>query len=139
MAVILLAGAVACVQDKTVDEVGAFQPTTYITISLEDANKTSLGEKTEEGFYPLYWSKGDQVSINGIASAALADVEENAVEGLFEFTSSLEKPYKASYPATEAGKVLFATHQTYKSGTFSSGAAAMYGESSELTLAMKHV
>ena len=139
MAVALLAGAVACVQDKTVDEVGAFQPTTYITISLEDANKTSLGEKTEEGFYPLYWSKGDQVSINGIASAALADVEENAVEGLFEFTSSLEKPYKASYPATEAGKVLFATHQTYKSGTFSSGAAAMYGESSELTLAMKHV
>ncbi len=140
MAVALLAGAVACVQDKTVDEVGAFQPTSScITISLADANRTSLGEKTEEGYYPVYWSKGDQVSINGIASVALADVEENAVEGLFEFTSSLEKPYKASYPATEAGKVLFATQQVYKKGSFANGAAAMYGESSEFTLAMKHV
>lgn len=138
MAVMLLAGAVACVQDQTVDA-GGFEPTTSIAISLDDANKTYLGAKTDEGIYPLYWSKNDQVSVNGVASAKLEDVEENATVGLFEFTSRLETPYKASYPATEAGKVFFATHQTYKAGTMDTNATTMYGESNEFTLAMKHL
>ena len=138
MAVMLLAGAVACVQDQTVDA-GGFEPTTSIAISLDDANKTYLGAKTDEGIYPLYWSKNDQVSVNGVASAKLEDVEENATVGLFEFTSRLETPYKASYPATEAGKVFFATHQTYKAGSMDTNATTMYGESNEFTLAMKHL
>ena len=138
MAVMLLAGAVACVQDHT-EDAGGFEPTTSIAISLDDANKTYLGEKTDEGIYPLYWSKNDQVSVNGVASAKLEDVEENATVGLFEFTSRLETPYKASYPATEAGKVFFATHQTYKAGSVGTNATTMYGESNELTLAMKHL
>ena len=139
MAVVLLAGITSCVQDTTVDG-GIFQPTTEVTISVEDANRTALGAKTDEGTYPVYWSNGDKVSINGIASSALAvEGESQLVKGLFEFTGDLVAPYKASYPATAAaGQVLFAAKQSYKEGTFSEGAAAMYGESETLTIQMQH-
>ena len=139
MAVVLLAGITSCVQDTTVDE-GFFQPTTEITISVEDANRTALGAKTDEGTYPVYWSNGDKVSINGIESSALAvEGESQLVKGLFEFTGDLVTPYKASYPATEAaGQVLFAAQQSYVAGTFSQGAAAMYGESETLAIQMQH-
>ncbi len=139
MAVVLLAGITSCVQDTTVDG-GIFQPTTEVTISVEDANRTALGAKTDEGTYPVYWSNGDKVSINGIASKALVVEGENQVaKGLFEFTGDLVTPYKASYPATAAaGQVLFAAKQSYKEGTFSEGAAAMYGESETLAIQMQH-
>ena len=140
MAVVLLAGITSCVQDTTVDG-GIFQPTTELTISVADANRTALGAKTDEGTYPVYWSNGDKVSVNGISSAALAVAEgaTEQVKGLFEFKGDLVAPYKASYPATEeAGKVLFAAAQSYKEGTFSEGAAAMYGESETMAIEMQH-
>ena len=138
MAVVLLAGITSCVQDTTVDE-GIFQPTTELTISVEDANRTALGAKTDEGTYPVYWSTGDKISVNGVASKALAEIEEGAVKGLFQIEGTIDSPYKVSYPATEeAGKVLFAAAQSYKEGTFSEGAAAMYGESETMTIEMKH-
>ncbi len=138
MAVVLLAGITSCVQDTTVDG-GIFQPTTELTISVEDANRTALGAKTDEGTYPVYWSTGDKISVNGVASKPLAEIEEGAVKGLFQIEGTIDSPYKASYPATtEAGQVLFAAAQSYKEGTFSEGAAAMYGESETMTIEMKH-
>ena len=140
MAVVLLAGITSCVQDTTVDG-GIFQPTTELTISVADANRTALGAKTDEGTYPVYWSNGDKVSVNGISSAALAVAEgaTGQVQGLFTFNGDLVAPYKASYPATaEAGKVLFAAKQSYKEGSFSEGAAAMYGESETMAIEMHH-
>ena len=140
MAVVLLAGITSCVQDTTVDG-GIFQPTTELTISVADANRTALGAKTDEGTYPVYWSNGDKVSVNGISSAALAVAEgaTGQVQGLFTFNGDLVAPYKASYPATaEAGKVLFAAKQSYKEGSFSEGAAAMYGESETMAIEMQH-
>ena len=97
MAVVLLAGITSCVQDTTVDG-GIFQPTTELTISVADANRTALGAKTDEGTYPVYWSNGDKVSVNGISSAALAVAEgaTEQVKGLFTFNGDLVAPYKAS-------------------------------------------
>ncbi len=138
MAVVLLAGITSCVQDTTVDE-GIFQPTTEVTISVEDANRTALGAKTDEGTYPVYWSTGDKISVNGVASKPLAEIEEGAVKGLFQIEGTIDSPYKVSYPATaEAGQVLFAAQQSYVAGTFSQGAAAMYGESETLAIQMQH-
>lgn len=146
MAVVLLA-SYSCVQDTTVD-VGGVQITNEICVSLSDANdnRTSLGDKTDEGVYPVYWSKNDKVSVNGITSAALktADINESQTEGFFEFNGELVAPYKASYPATDvAGQVEFAASQSYVEGSFSSGAAAMYGECAEFgetrTIALQHL
>ena len=128
-------------QDTTVD-VGGFKPTQTISISMGDVTKTALGEKDElSGKYPLYWSAGDQVSINGVASNALAeDFVQNKV-AQFEFSGDLgSTPYKVSYPATETpGNVVFAAVQTHTEGTFSAGAAPMYGESNSLQIEMQHL
>ncbi len=137
MAVVLLAGVTSCVQDTTVDEGSGFNPTTTFTVSVDDT-RTHLGEKDGEA-YPVYWSVGDKLSVNGIESAPLAEVAEGSVKGLFQISGLVDGPYKASYPATaEAGKVLFAAQQSYKEGTFSEGAAVMYGESDNMTIAMQH-
>ena len=62
--------AYSCVTDTTEDlgiKISGDQ--TEITLSLEES-RTHLGEAAE-GVYPLYWSEGDKIAINGIASAAL--------------------------------------------------------------------
>ena len=136
MVVAIFAGITSCVQDATVDE-GGFLPTETITISVAES-RTHLGEKDGDS-YPVYWSTGDQVSINGVSSDPLGETAEGSVKGLFNFTGLLEPTYKASYPATaEAGKVYFAPEQTYVAGTFSEGAAVLYGESETLTIQMQH-
>ena len=64
--------AVSCTTDVTTDlgvELGN-EAQTSLTISLE-GTKTHIGEKSGES-YPLYWSEGDKIAINGVASEALA-------------------------------------------------------------------
>ena len=64
--------AFSCVTDATEDlgvKVNGNGQTAF-TISLEKS-RTQLGEKDASGKYPLYWSEGDQIAINGQASAAL--------------------------------------------------------------------
>ena len=61
----------ACTTDAT-NDLGvdvADQNLTSITLSLEES-RTQLGEKAGE-IYPLYWSEGDQIAINGVASTPL--------------------------------------------------------------------
>ena len=144
MAVVLLAGVTSCVQDTTEDAVGGLKLTQKVTITMSNVAspdvKTALGEKDAEGKYPLYWSNGDQVSINGVASNKLA-LEENAqsAKALFE-VEGVSAPFKVSYPATKnAGEVLFAAKQTHTEGTFSAGAAPMYGESETASIELKHL
>ena len=62
--------AYACVTDTTEDlGVKLEGQTTEITLSLEES-RTHLGEKAD-GIYPLYWSEGDAIAVNGVASKAL--------------------------------------------------------------------
>ena len=68
-AVAVLFTSFACTTDATEDLGVAVGGQTTLTISLEES-RTQLGEKAD-GIYPLYWSEGDQLSVNGVASAAL--------------------------------------------------------------------
>ncbi|MBE6198568.1 MAG: hypothetical protein E7141_07885, partial [Rikenellaceae bacterium] len=73
LAVVALA-VVGCTTDTTDDLAVDFNKgngQTTITLSL-DGTRTHLGAKGEEG-YPLYWSKGDQIALNGVASAPLGE------------------------------------------------------------------
>ena len=54
---------------------------TEVTLSLEQS-RTQLGEKAGE-VYPLLWSEGDQISINGVASTALSASEAGAASATF--------------------------------------------------------
>lgn len=123
-AAVLFAGF-SCATDATEDlgvEVGG---QTTLTISLEES-RTQLGEKVD-GTYPLYWSEGDQLSVNGIASAALPASAEGNAAAEFTFDGVLSHPYNVLYPASSTNEVTFPASQSFEEGTFSVGAVPMYG------------
>ena len=80
--------AFSCVNDTTEDaKVLVGSGVTEFTLSLEES-KTQLGEKDTDGKYPLYWSQGDQISINGVPSIALSENYDGAVAATFSSSSA---------------------------------------------------
>ena len=145
MAVVAGLFAFACVTDTTEDlgvKVEGNKGVYEVTLSLEQS-RTQLGEKVE-GLYPLYWSEGDAIAINGANSLPLTGVAENAAEATFSFTKIVERPFCVVYPAPTVATiedevveepaapvtvypVTFAATQPYTVGTFAPEAAPMYG------------
>ena len=85
--------AFSCVNDTTDDlgiEVGK-SGVTEITVSLEES-RTQLGEKVD-GKYPLYWSEGDAIAVNGVVSAPLTAEVSGQVAASFTFPSVLTHPF----------------------------------------------
>ena len=125
--------AFSCVTDSIEESaIHVGKGATSLTVSLEES-KTQLGERNADGKYPLYWSEGDQIAINGVASEPLsASYNGNAV-ATFQFGATLNAPYCLVYPAVAgAGEgttypVNFLAEQAYTEGTFAAGAAPMYG------------
>ena len=144
VAVAALFVGVSCTTDTTEDLgqqiVGKGQ--TVLTVSTGDGElRTSLGEKVD-GSYPVYWSNGDKLSLNGKASAALADLEENAKVATFTWDGTFEKPFFLAYPAvTKNNTVKFASSQNYVEGTFAPNAVPMYAfvEESDDNVALKYL
>ena len=150
--------AFACTTDTTEDlavKVEGQNGVTELSVSLE-ASRTHLGEKVE-GQYPLYWSEGDAIAANGVASYALEGVEESAVNAYFKFPQEITYPLCVVYPASaaatvEEGEVVepeapvtaypvtFLAEQPYTVGTFAPAAAPMYGYAAEEgVVAMQHL
>ena len=121
--VVAAIAVVSCATDVTEDLGIAVGGQTTLTISLEES-RTQLGEKAGE-VYPLYWSEGDQISVNGTVSSALS-VGGN-VSASFTFDGILSYPYSILFPANAEGKVVFPASQEYVAGTFANGAVPMYG------------
>ena len=143
--------AFSCVTDTTDDlgvniETGKGKGNTQVTLSLEQS-RTQLGAKAE-GLYPVYWSEGDAIAINGAISAPLAAEYAGAPSADFHFgEQELVYPYCVVYPAPEAVAiedetteepstepvlpentfpVTFANVQPYTVGTFAPKSAPMY-------------
>lgn len=129
IAIAALFVGIACTTDVSQDlgiSVDGANATTTLTLSLEES-RTQLGEKAGE-VYPLYWSNGDQISVNGVASNELS-VSGNSASATFTIPGTLTAPYCVAYPAAAEGKVVFADQQSYVEGTFSNGASTMYAYS----------
>ena len=127
VAVAVLAASFACTTDATNDLGVAVGDQTTITLSLEES-RTQLGEKTGT-IYPLYWSEGDKISVNGVESDALS-ISGNATTASFTIPAKLSAPYCIVYPTAPAGQVLFAGKQTHADNTtFGSGVSTMYAYS----------
>ena len=140
--------AFACVTDTTEDlgiEVGKGGGNTQITLSLEES-RTHLGEKvTDENgvsLYPLYWSEGDAIAVNGVVSNPLTTGGE--ATATFSFAEEVKTPLHIVYPASAVATVEgeetetpaatvsavnFLAEQPYTVGTFAPQAAPMYGYS----------
>ena len=119
--------ACACATDAT-DDLGITLggQTTEVTISLEES-RTQLGEKVD-GVYKLYWSEGDQIAINGVASDALKAEQSGSGNAQFTFAGVVDYPYNILYPASGTENVVtFLAQQSYTEGTFCNNVAPMYG------------
>ena len=145
MAVVLLAAS-ACVQDNTEDlapvlpEQGGSGEVATLRVTLPAPDtKTALGDKTADGKYPVYWSEGDCLAVNGKTTTSLKIDESNPAVAVFELPLGITIPYNIIYPYqgddvvvnSKNGRypVLFATEQEYTEGTFSQGSAPMYAYS----------
>ena len=103
----------------------------FVTLTLStQPTRTSLGEKVGEN-YPVYWSEGDKIAINGVASNEAVINAENRCVATFKVDANLEKPYHVTYPYSErvSPNVIFPTEQSYTEGTFAQGYAPMCGYS----------
>lgn len=100
----------------------------------EVAVKTVLGSK-ESGKYPVFWSEGDVIAVNGSLSQPLAAGDAGKSSASFTFD---EKPatagvYNVVYPGTAtSGRVVFPASQSYVEGSFSPGAAPLIGQTDNL-------
>ena len=132
--------AFACTTDTTEDlgvQLGNGAGQTTLTLSLEES-RTQLGTAVA-GLYPVTWSEGDAISVNGVTSSKI-EISENKSVATFTFNEVLAYPYTIAYPAAAEGKVLFADQQAHTEGTFAEGAAAMYGyKAAEGGLALNHL
>ena len=135
MAVMAGMFAFSCVTDAT-EDLGIKvegQGGVELTLSLEES-RTQLGEKVD-GVYPLYWSEGDAIAVNGVVSAPLAADAAGLADATFGFTKELAYPLCVVYPAAAATAepevttypVNFASTQPYTVGTFAPQSAPMYG------------
>ncbi len=148
MAVVCGILALSCVTDTTEDlsvSYGAEQ--TIINLSLEET-RTHIGAKSGEE-YPLYWSEGDKIAVNGIASQPLGSSYHGEQNAQFTIEATLSYPHNIVYPAPAEGVVAaegkqvvtFQETQNYTAGTFASGASPMYAlvESNNDAISLKHL
>ena len=106
-------------------------------------SRTELGAK-EGDTYPIYWSEGDRIVVNGVQSKPV-EIKENRKSASYEVEAVLNAPYRVTYPytsATSAEKPMvdFPALQNYKEGSFDMGAAPMCGYiSGGSSLTLKHL
>ncbi len=138
LAAFCLMGAIACSNELEYQN----DSRTVLTVELPGATKTVLGE-AQGGVRPVLWCKGDQISVNGVASQALA-IEENVPTASFVFEKELTAPYSIIYPASmvkDGGAVItLPSQQKAASGdNIISGSMPMAGYSTTESVMMKQV
>ncbi len=121
--------AAGCTTDATKDVVNNDNKV-VIDLSL-DETRTSLGDKTGTE-YPVLWSAGDKVAVNGVTSDALAAEYTGKTSAQFTVTG-VAAPFDVIYPAgvlMADGKTIGISEiQEYVPGSFAQGSAVMVGHS----------
>lgn len=97
----------------------------------ETVTKTVLGPKAA-GVYPVLWSVGDYITVNGVPSKPLTALEAGAATAVFHFSEPIKTPYHVQY----GGEV--PSSQQYAEGNIRSFSAPMQVTSYEATFTMKH-
>ena len=124
LAVIMFSG---CAKDLISNELTPVDgEKTTVVVGLTET-KTSLGDLVD-GVRKVYWSEGDQIAINGIASSSVT-LDENKTSAQFAFDSpDLELPYSVLYPAQmykDAKTITLPALQGSATGSFADDAAPM--------------
>ena len=95
-----------------------------------DATRTSLGDKNADSVYPVLWSAGDKIAVNGVVSEPLTAEYDGKTHAQFTVTG-VAAPYNVIYPAEvlqpDGKTVKISEIQEYVAGSFAQGAAVMAG------------
>ncbi len=133
-----------CTRDNSSDSnLGVEDGVHALTIST-NSTRISLGTKDGDT-YPVYWSEGDKIVVNGILSQEGIIKSDNRAEATFELNGSPKFPYNITYPYTpsttaEAPKVVIPTVQQYTEGTFAAESVPMCGYTTGSSkIALKHL
>lgn len=115
---------------------------TTLEVSIADS-KTHMGAP-EQGVRHVYWSNGDQLCLNGVASNPLSGIGDAASSANFSFAAVLNTPYKILYPASfykDEDSITLPDTQTWADGGFATNTIPMagYQASSGGSLSISHL
>ena len=101
-----------------------------LSASLADVQtKTSLGAEPD---FNVLWSAGDQISVNGILSNAVAEEDHNKTSVRFRVEGTLTAPFNVLYPGTtEKNVIVLPATQNYFADNYDPAAYAAYGKVGE--------
>ena len=97
----------------------------------ETLTKTVLGPKAA-GVYPVLWSVGDYITVNGVPSKPLTALEAGDATAVFHFSAPIKTPYHVQY-GTEVP-----AFQQYTEGNICAFSAPMQATSYEAAFTLKH-
>ena len=121
-------------------------PEENVSLSLSSgiASKTVLGELNGDA-YPVYWCEGDRIAVNGKRSEPLHEIGARTVKATFN-VDGVNAPYGVVYPSwicdamdSEKAEISLQTIQKWTPGSFSNGAAVLYGQSSDKEFELKNL
>ena len=97
----------------------------------ETLTKTVLGPKAA-GIYPVLWSVGDYITVNGVQSKPLTAIEAGAAKAVFHFSESIKTPYHVQYGSGVPSA------QQYSEGNIRAFAAPMGTTSYDASFTLEH-
>lgn len=152
------AAILCCACNKEAGELNVSDDLEFIATHMEHAEcKTFMGNGTEDGQYPLLWSKGDRIIISSSssvpASSYFVTEDEGAGSAKFVYDKSVSGNAKAKkadewqafYPASgysfADGKHVLSLESTqeYSESGFGSGAMPMAASSTTKELSFKNL
>lgn len=113
-----------------------------LTVGLPDS-KTYFGPSLD-GKRATYWSNGDQLTMNGVASKALSGIAEGSNTATFRFEGEFTAPYNVLYPSymyKDATTITLPLEQEFCRGGVADNAAPMAAQLSSLSGegSLKHI
>ena len=103
---------------------------TTLTVGLPQSHRTALGDKGVDGTYPVRWSEGDKILVNGLYSKSMVVDKDNPSVARFEFDGALNYPLNIVYQdfTNFLGQefVYFAEEQSHSGRSFANGHLPMY-------------
>ena len=140
IAFLLLATVLACSKPEIFEQPAAQScPDVTLEVTLDVPTKTVLGDKVGN-YYPVLWSEGDCISVNGRGSSALTASQAGKTTASFKVTG-VSAPYTVVYPVTAmfSEGVILPKSQKFTEWGFDPATAIQVGKSSSLAPALHNV
>ncbi|MDY3784073.1 MAG: hypothetical protein SOZ66_07530 [Candidatus Cryptobacteroides sp.] len=112
-------------------------PPVSLNLTSSVSTRTVLGEESG-GRYPVYWSDGDRICVNGVKSSTSYGLGPGCTDAEF-VVEGVTAPYHIVYPSIicsgmdpeGVASIEIPMAQAYVPGSFASGSAILYGSTSE--------